>query len=253
MRIIFVISLILFSAVPLASQTAPSPPAFEVASIRLNRVSPDLGIDFKISGTFVRMERYDFVELVMEAYHAKFYQLSLPHDLNTDDHYDLAMRAPGDSAPSREEVRRMLQTLLADRFKLTVHREMKEMPVYALVVGKNGPRFKESAPDAAFTSHHGVNGNNQTLTLVKVTMESLAEEFKNYFMVNRPVIDKTGLTGTYDIKFEATPEFRINRDSDADRISVFTAVQEQLGLKLEPQKAQVEVLVVDHIEKPSEN
>jgi uncharacterized protein (TIGR03435 family) len=72
-------------------------------------------------------------------------------------------------------------------------------------------------------------------------------------LVDRPVVDKTGLTGTYDIKMEATPGFTINNDPDLRDISVFTAVQEQLGLRLEAQKAMVEVLVVDHVEKPSEN
>ena len=130
---------------------------------------------------------------------------------------------------------------------------MREMPVYALVVGKNGPKFKESAPEAALISNHGVNGRNQNMTLAKVTMESLADDIRRDFGTDRPVLDKTGLTGAYDVKLEATPEFRINGGSAPGDISVFTAVQEQLGLKLEPTKGPVEILVIDHVEKPSEN
>jgi uncharacterized protein (TIGR03435 family) len=129
------------------------------------------------------------------------------------------------------------------------------MPVYALVVGKNGPKFKESAPDAKPSGHGGVKGRNQTMTLVKGTMVDVAQELQVY--VDRPVVDYTGLTGTYDIKFEATPAFRLNRNPDQPSepgdISAFTAVQQQLGLKLEARKAKIEVLVVDHVEKPSEN
>jgi uncharacterized protein (TIGR03435 family) len=84
-------------------------------------------------------------------------------------------------------------------------------------------------------------------------MESLADDMNNTFFVDRPVIDKTGLGGAYDLKMEATPEFRRDRNPQPEDISVFTAIQEQLGLKLDPQKANVEVLVVDHIELPSEN
>jgi uncharacterized protein (TIGR03435 family) len=84
-------------------------------------------------------------------------------------------------------------------------------------------------------------------------MQSLADDISRDFGIDRPVLDKTALTGTYDIKLEATPEFRINHGSASDDISVFTAVREQLGLKLEPEKGPVEVLVIDHVEKPSED
>ena len=147
----------------------------------------------------------------------------------------------------------MLQALLADRFRLKVHRERKEMPVYALVVGNGGPRFAESPSDAVFSGFHGVNGRNQNMTLSKASMDVVAEEISNYGL-DRPVVDQTGLTGFYYIKMEATPEYRMSRQADGERdISVFDAVQQQLGLKLKPSRALIEVLVVDHIEKPSEN
>jgi uncharacterized protein (TIGR03435 family) len=145
----------------------------------------------------------------------------------------------------------MLQSLLADRFKLRVHHEQRETPVYVLSVGKGGPKFKESAPDAQASGRHGVNGRNQTMTLTKAAMDDVAQNLWIY--AGLPVLDKTGLTGAYEIKFEATPYYRLNRDPDPSDISVFAAVQQQLGLKLDAQKAMIDVLVVDHVEKPSGN
>ena len=165
--------------------------------------------------------------------------------------FDIDAKAEGDAPPGTEAFRRMLQALLADRFKFQFHREMRELPVYALVVGKNGPKFKESPPEAIVSGRHTMNGRNQIMTLTRATMEDVIQQFPVY--TGRPVIDKTGLTAMYDLRMEATPLFRINRDPDPSDISVFVAVQEQLGLKLESQKTSVEVLVIDHVEKPSGN
>jgi uncharacterized protein (TIGR03435 family) len=163
-------------------------------------------------------------------------------------------KAEGDTAPSKDEFRKMLQLLLADRFKLEVHREEREMPVYALVGGKNGLKLKESAPNASPSWHLGVSGRDYVVTMAKATMDDVVGGVANSFL-DRPVVDKTGLTGTYDVKMTYTPDIRSNRTAEPDPndISIFTAVQDQLGLKLEPQKAMVEVLVVDHVEKPSGN
>jgi uncharacterized protein (TIGR03435 family) len=165
--------------------------------------------------------------------------------------FDIEAKAEGDAAPTPDEFRHMLQSLLADRFKLDVHHEMEEMQVFALVVGKSGPKFKESAPDALGSGHHGMNGRNQIMALSKATMEDIVRHLPLY--VGRPVVDKTGLTGTYDIRLEATPSFRISHDPNPGDISIFDAVQQQLGLKLVSQKAMTDVLIVDHVEKPSGN
>jgi uncharacterized protein (TIGR03435 family) len=235
-------------------QSAPSSLAFEVASVRPHDGPLSRTFDFSSSGPRVSLVGYPLKGLVMEAYKLKGYQVTFAASVLQPDeiYYDILAKAPG-SAPNRGQLRQMLQTLLAERFNLRVHREMKEMPVYALVVGKNGPKFKESASDATFIGNHGVNGRNQTVTASKYTMTDLAQEIVDYFFVDRPVVDKTGFAGTYDLKIEATPEFRMNRDSELGDISVFTAVQEQLGLKLESQKAPIEILVVDHVDKPSAN
>jgi uncharacterized protein (TIGR03435 family) len=145
----------------------------------------------------------------------------------------------------------MLQILLADRFQLKAHIEKRQTPVYALVVGKGGPKL--SPPSETGHGLHGVNGRNQFLETDSITMEDLANEIWNGFISDRPVIDRTGLTGSYKLRIEATPEFRTNRDPQPDDLSIFTAVQEQLGLKLEPTAAPVDIVVIDSAKKPSEN
>jgi len=247
--------LILVTVSSVFGQSAPAPLAFEVASVKLHDGPLSRIFDFSSSGPRVTLVAYPAIGLIMEAYNLKNYQVSFGKSvpLRDDIYYDIVAKASGGGAPTRSEFRQMLQTLLAERFNLKVHHEMKEMPVYAPVEGKNGPKFRESASDANVFGKHGVNGRNQNVTASKYTMELLASDIQNFFGVDRPVVDRTGLTGTYDIRMEATPEFRINRDPETGDISVFNAVQAQLGLRLEAQKAPIEILIVDRLEKPSAN
>lgn len=126
--------------------------------------------------------------------------------------------------------------------------------MYALVVGKNGPKFKQSAPNASPDAHYAASGRNYELTIPKATMGDVVRAIENS-PVDRPVLDRTGLTGTYAIKMTYTPNLKSNRETEPDLndIGIFTAVEVHLGLKLEAQKAMLQVLVVDHVEKPSEN
>lgn len=154
---------------------------------------------FSSSGPRLTLEAYPAVGLIREAYNLESYQVSFAASVSQPKgnyydimYYDIVARAGG--APTRGEFRQMLRTLLAERFNLKVHRESKEMPVYAMVVGKNGPKFKESPPDVVFRGNHGVNGRNQTITLSKATMELVAREMRSSFGVDRPVLDRTGST-----------------------------------------------------------
>ncbi len=240
----------------LLAQSPPPIRAFEVASVRTYQGNMSRLNQVSTSGPRLSMEAVTVVDLLIYAYNLENYQISRTAPLVALDetYFDIVAKAPGDDFRTKAEFRQMVQMLLADRFKLRVHRGVKEFPVYALLVGKGGPKFKESAPDAEFAGRHGVNGRNQNLTLSKATMEMLAGEIQGYFGVNRPVLDQTGLAGAYDIKLEATPESRINRNPiDPGEISVFDAVRQQLGLRLEARKAALEILVVDHVEKPSGN
>ena len=252
-RIVAGVGAAVLASCGLFGQTAPPPPAFEVASIRPHDGPLHTIFGFSSSGTRVTLEGYPPIGLVMEAYKLKNYQVSFPSSVpQADVYYDIVAKAEGGGAPTRDEFRPMLQKLLAERFNLKVHHEMKEMPVYALVVGKNGPKFKRSAPDGTFSGYGGVNGRNQYMKQSKATMDDMVDAIWNF--ADRPVVDKTGLTGTYDYRIEATLNFRLHDGTDdPNDITIFSAVQDQLGLRLEAQRAMVEILVVDHMEKPSAN
>ena len=228
---------------------------FEVASIRAHP-DPPHSIGISTAGNRLTVEASFTGAIILYAYNLKNYQLDVPKSLPEayDTMYDIAARAEGDGGHTQDEFRQMLQSLLADRFKLRFHREMREMPVYALVAAKNGPKLKESAPNAESTGRMTVHGRNYQASIPKASMDDVVRAIGNSFL-DRPVLDKTGLTGTYDLELTYTPDIPSNRkgDPDPNDISIFTAVQEQLGLKLEATKALVEILVVDHVEKPTEN
>jgi len=169
-------------------------------------------------------------------------------------------------ATQKETLHEMMQSLLAERCKMAVHREMQDKSVYALVVGKNGPKFQEAetvVPAAILAKHPNVGaipggagmfapGAGGSVELYGVPMKTLAVVLSN--MAGRPVVDKTGLTRTYDIKLEMMQPGPPAEDGTQDSVpSIFTTVQEQLGLRLESVKASVETLVIDHVERPAEN
>ena len=141
--------------------------------------------------------------------------------------------------------RSMMRQLLEDRFALRYHIEKRELPVYELVIAKHGPKMKTSAPDEQGTSMMSPGKlsayHNQTSDL-SITLSGI---------VGRNVIDKTGLTDNYDIAL--TWAWNDDPSSGETGPSVFTALEEQLGLKLEPAKAPIDVVVIDHLERPTEN
>jgi uncharacterized protein (TIGR03435 family) len=169
------------------------------------------------------------------------------------------------------ERRQMLQRLLADRFNLKAHLEKRDLPIYALIVGKNGPKLKEAQPDPNWNPDElkGTGGRVSRSATHRgfrlATIPYLAQDLT--YMVDRTVVDKTGLTGRYDFELDwgtnvATP----SANSGAGNVengsllppppsgsSVFEAIQEQLGLKLQPEVGPVEILVIDSAELPSEN
>jgi uncharacterized protein (TIGR03435 family) len=154
-----------------------------------------------------------------------------------------------------EQLQQVIRKLLVERFKLVVHTETRELPVYALAVAKGGVKLQPAQkPDSDST--HSRTGQ---LTAEGITMERLANSLTRIpsTELGRIVIDKTGLTGKYDFTLKWTPETgrppMLNGEPDTSAPSIFTAIQEQLGLKLESTKAPVSVLVIDHAELPAEN
>jgi uncharacterized protein (TIGR03435 family) len=182
------------------------------------------------------------------------------------DHYDILARTPGEIRPNQQEQMSMLRDLLADRFKLTFHREQKIFPLYTLTVAKGGPKLKEStvSPDAApegppplvfVLSPEGVRLPGRYATIAEMAAVMQRSLF------DRPVVDKTGLSGRFDFDLEWTPDesqfngnaVRVPGAADSGKPDLFAAIQQQLGLKLEATKGPIEALVIDRIERPSDN
>jgi uncharacterized protein (TIGR03435 family) len=225
-------------------------PSFEVASIRLHPGTITFSSDPAISGSRVTGTAITLVDMLTYAYRVKYDQISGGPNWASVDHYDIAARAEGDGVLGEEAARAMFQALLADRFKLKIHRETKDLPVFALVVGKNGPKLKNSSPDADGNSFVTASYTGLIhMVTARGTMEGLARQLSN--TAGRPVLDKTGLTAFYAYTLDWLPADRAS-GSDSEAASMFTAVQ-QLGLKLESAKAPYEVLVIDQAAKPSEN
>jgi uncharacterized protein (TIGR03435 family) len=169
----------------------------------------------------------------------------------------------------RLQQREMLQTLLADRFKLRVHREVKEGSVYALVVAKNGPKLQAVGPDDLSTGKGKprISMGGGKLVFRGLPITPLAGFLSQ--IIGRAVVDKTGLTGRYDFTLRWTPdEFNLRASNGLEGVrqtsdnpsssessgpSIFTAIQQQLGLKLKPERGPVEIIVIDHIEQPTAN
>jgi uncharacterized protein (TIGR03435 family) len=146
----------------------------------------------------------------------------------------------------------MLRRLLADRFKLALHRETKDYPIYALTVGKTGSRVRQSSGD---DTQPGTKISKGHVELRKVSMQRFAEVVEIVGKPDRPIVDKTQLPGLFDFMLDWMPDNMSFVDSSAlpTGPSLFTAIQEQLGLKLGAEKAAMEFIIVDHVEEPTEN
>jgi uncharacterized protein (TIGR03435 family) len=233
---------------------------FEVASVKMRRPgAPVSMVGGAPSGARLTLEAMSLSDLIAWAYNSKIWQVSggLPwagvqQDRTALDlaaqRFDIVAKAEGDQARSPEEFRQMMQALLAERFGLALHREQREVPVYALVKDKNGPKFRQSAADAKGILR--MNGGGR-ITASGSTMTQLVGWFSNANGVDRPVADETGLTGRYDFTLEWSNPLAGAPESTAP--SVFTAFSEQLGLKLEPRRAPVEFIVIDRAALPGEN
>ena len=246
-----------------------TPPAFEVASVKH---APPAGNDIRVMmGGDAGRVNYSNVTLrnvMTRAFSVKDGQITGPDWLSSE-RYDIVAKLPPNT--SRDQIPLMLQTLLADRFKLTLHREKKVMPVYALVVGKNGPKLREADAAAGMRVSMGPKGRQLN---GKVSIAQLADSLSNF--MDRPVLDMTEIKGVYDIDLQWVPddsqrgpgfmgpgggrppegggERKGATDASESAASIFTAVQETLGLKLEGRKSPIDILIVDHAEKvPTEN
>jgi uncharacterized protein (TIGR03435 family) len=171
------------------------------------------------------------------------------------DKYDIDLKPQGEGMPSRSQWKDMLRRLLAERFKLAFHRETKELSIYALSIGKTGPKLMRGDPEGIPTLSFGVLGS---LHAINATMADFTQMMQT-IVLDRPVIDQTRLQGrfNFDLNWKRDESQFTDLESIApplpDAHPLNTAIQEQIGLKLEETKAPVEGLVIDHVEKPSTN
>jgi uncharacterized protein (TIGR03435 family) len=227
---------------------------FEVASVKASQAPEPGGRGMHGGGRgpvehspgTISLRNASLAAAIQYAYDVKEFQLTGPGWLNSE-RYDIFAKAA--SAAPEAELRIMLQGLLAERFKLALHRETKEMSVYILVQAKGGHKLHESEGDG----EPSFKGNKLNATAKNEPMSALVDMMAGPFL-GRPVLDQTGLTKRYDFSVDLTGVIGPDMQPD-DLINILTKlVQDQLGLKLEPKKAPVELLIVDHAEKiPTEN
>ena len=265
---------------------APTPSTFEVASVKVNKlggrqVNLNLEPNGRFTATNVTLE-----VLVRFAYGESGEPLQ-PNRLSVkeawvggvdyvqSDHFDVVAKT--DAGTSREQVFLMLRTLLTERFKVSVHHEVRDLPIYALVVarkdGRLGPRLRRSDVDCTRSDDKpatapaagtfaaepckGLRNIPGKATGRAVTLDTVARLMSGWVYDHRPVDNRTGLTGNFDLDLDWTPDQPLPADApvlppvDPDSPSLFTALQEQLGLQLEPAKRGIHMLVVDHAEHPS--
>ena len=226
--------------------TAAKPQKFEVASIRLipdNDVVPLAGSPLSPPGAGqFTMREVTLALAIAWAFKTDQDHISGGAGWLNSQYYEISAKPEGDVGLSYDQLRPLVQQLLEERFHLVYHRETKEVKGYALVVAKGGPKLKASTGKGSFgyiftNRIRAQNRNAQDLAgLLAIRL-------------HEPVVDKTGLTGNFDFDVSFAP----TEGSDSSLPSIFTAVEEQLGLKLINQKVPVEMFVIDHVEKPSPN
>jgi len=238
-------------------QSAATRPAFEVATVKPSDPNAGRGIGNRYTADRFSWTNVPLKRLVGACYRFEDYQISGGPDWINTAKWDVAGKTETPlSGPDRYPTMfRMCQTLLEDRFQLKVYRETRELPVYYLVVGKNGHKLHEY--------HEGERDAPKGLRVQNGELSGMAEMSNLAFFLSlqmdRPVHDKTGLTGRFVFSLKYAPDDRRAEPgeealaTDTNRPSLFTAIQEQLGLKLEGQKGPVEILVIDSVQKPSEN
>lgn len=231
-----------FLSLNLYAQT-PATPQFDVASIRPSATASSTSSGGKTGHGQVLMTNMTLKRLIMGAYAIGPNQLFGGPDWLDSDRFDI--RAKSESAGDDDAVlMKMMQSLLAERFKLAAHRDTKTVQAYVLEVAKNGPKMHKSEGGESNTHGSGRYKLEAKATDMKLFSQILSRD------MDLPVVDATGLEGGFDFTLEWTKD---GGKSGGDAPSIFTALQEQLGLRLRAQKMPVEVLVIDHAEKPTEN
>ena len=227
-------------------------PTYEVATIKPSR--PD-----EVNRMFLRQGRRlnttatSIVDLMMFAYSIHFKQIANAPRWLENDKYDVTLLPAGEGQPSDTQLKEIMRKLLSDRLSLTLHREKRDLDVFRIVTLKAGAKLVDSLN---VDGPAGVGGGIGTITVKSATIADFAGFLQRYFsplVMNQPVIDRTGLSGRYDFTLRFNP-YGLNTGGVTDEFpDFFTAVEQQLGLKLETVTEPVDVLVIDDVQRPSEN
>jgi uncharacterized protein (TIGR03435 family) len=237
-------------AQPAKAMAADAHPVFEVAAIKSSDPNESAN-GFHAEGRHVFIKNQTLVKMVMFAYAVQQSQVAGGPEWASTVRYDISGVPDVEGGPNIKQFQEMIQKLLSDRFGLVFHRETRELPVYAISVAKGGAKLTTAAAPNGVSGESGLQHGTE-LTM-RFTNSSIAELALNMqLVVDRPIVDRTGLAGKYDFVLRYTIDEARATDPNAPP-GLFTAIQEQLGLKLEAVKAQTKVLVVDAAERPSAN
>jgi len=238
---------------PPKPMAADADPVFAVATIKVTP-SDVLGRGIRLQGSTLSSQNTTLVDLLAFAYDIHQRQIIGPPAWASTEKYSITARPDGEGLPNTDQWKVMVRKLLADRFQLKFHRDQQELSVYTLTVAKGGVKVSNSqavngTPAAIFRAAGSVSLNNESMA-----------DFARLLQANvldRPVVDQTGLAGRYNFALVWTPDQLIGAPVNPNAIApppdILGAVQQQLGLKLDASKARVEVFVMDKVEKPSEN
>jgi uncharacterized protein (TIGR03435 family) len=239
------------AAQPVQPMARAADPAFEVAVIKPADPN-DRNQGFRLDGHRISIESNTMTSLICFAYSIQKTQIVNAPSWFDEQPWNIEGVPDAEGKPDWHQYRRMLQKLLATRFGLQMHPDKRELSVYAITIAKGGPKLEKSKSDPDTLpdqSGHGM-GSAQTMKFTNDSMADFAQTMQ--LMVDRPVIDQTNLSGRYDFTLLWTPDTLRAAEPDAPP-GLFTAVQEQLGLKLEATRAPTDVFVIDAATRPTQN
>ncbi len=231
---------------------ADATPAFEVAAIRPsnpNYPRAANGWSFESEGHRLQCRQATLLDIISVMYGIQPRQIVGGPDWLNKEHYDITGIPDVPGIPSPAQEREMYKKLLAERFHLVLHRDTRDMPIYAVTVAKGGPQLKLASPGESVNTGNSGDRTQRTLRFTNMSMQEFARNMTLY--EDRPVVDRTALSGRYDFTLKWTYAVSAEEQPDTPP-SVFTAMKEQLGLQMNALKGPAEVIVIDHLEKPQD-
>jgi uncharacterized protein (TIGR03435 family) len=237
-------------------------PSFDVATIKPNDSGASSMQGLTMNGRNFATRNSSLADLIGFAYEVQMKQIVGGPDWLEKDRYDIAAVPDQEGAPNVQQLRLMVQKLLASRFNLKFHHEQRELSAYVLTVGKNGQKLNPTQLKGSLPGM-GLRPGPTGLTMVMANAR-IADftSFLQMLVLDRPVVDRTGITGRFDYnvtftsddsQFNGHPPKLPQTETSDSAPNLFAAIQEQLGLKLDAQKTSVDVIAIDHVEKPSAN